>query len=65
MPGTVPICSPSTGIPWSCVSSASLPSLPDPPLLRQMHDFALSHGDLLAQSEAGAARDEPHLGEPS
>lgn len=29
-----------------------------------MHDFALSHGDLLAQSEAGAARDESHLGEP-
>ncbi|HFK2926041.1 TPA: winged helix-turn-helix transcriptional regulator [Aeromonas hydrophila] len=34
------------------------------PLLQQMHDFALSHGSLLAQSEAGAAREEPHLGEP-
>ncbi|HDZ8965536.1 TPA: helix-turn-helix transcriptional regulator [Aeromonas dhakensis] len=34
------------------------------PLLQQMHDFALSHGDLLAQSEAGAARDESNLGEP-
>ncbi|HHQ4566994.1 TPA: winged helix-turn-helix transcriptional regulator [Aeromonas hydrophila] len=34
------------------------------PLLQQMHDFTLSHGDLLAQSEAGAARDESHLGEP-
>ncbi|OZG41610.1 hypothetical protein CAK78_12405 [Aeromonas sp. A35_P] len=35
------------------------------PLLQQMHDFALSHGDLLALSEAEAARTEPHLGEPS
>ncbi|WAF92802.1 helix-turn-helix transcriptional regulator [Aeromonas hydrophila] len=34
------------------------------PLLQQMHDFALSHGDLLAQSEVGATRKEPHLGEP-
>ncbi|MFM4919091.1 winged helix-turn-helix transcriptional regulator [Aeromonas dhakensis] len=34
------------------------------PLLQQMHDFALSHGDLLAQSEAGATRDDSHLGEP-
>ncbi|MFM4809389.1 winged helix-turn-helix transcriptional regulator [Aeromonas hydrophila] len=34
------------------------------PLLQQMHDFALSHGSLLAQSEVGATRKEPHLGEP-
>ncbi|MBC6488038.1 winged helix-turn-helix transcriptional regulator [Aeromonas hydrophila] len=34
------------------------------PLLQQMHDFALSHGSLLAQSEAGATRDDSHLGEP-
>ncbi|MDF5704965.1 helix-turn-helix domain-containing protein [Aeromonas hydrophila subsp. hydrophila] len=34
------------------------------PLLQQMHDFALSHGDLLAQSEARAAREEPHFVEP-
>ena len=34
------------------------------PLLQQMHDFALSHGSLLVQREAGAAHEEPHLGEP-
>ena len=35
------------------------------PLLQQMHDFALNHGDLLAPSDAAAAREEPHPTEPS
>ncbi|WP_323941266.1 winged helix-turn-helix transcriptional regulator [Aeromonas caviae] len=34
------------------------------PLLQQMHDFALNHGDLLVLRDA-ATREEPHPVEPS